>query len=107
MAAASGSSTMSSRVTAARLQRHACSRPVHANDTGARDDARVIGVVRLRSVHPWVRARTVVFADDTIGVSVEGESARVDRDIVVTAVVPARDGGVLVLMRDFTIDAPQ
>lgn len=61
----------------------------------------MIAVARLRSVHPWVRAKTVVFADDTIGVSPDGEPARVDQDVVVTAIVPARDGGVLVLLREF------
>ena len=65
----------------------------------------MISVARLRSVHPWVRARTVFFADDTIGVTTEGEPARVDQDIVVTAIVPARDGGVLVLMREFESEA--
>jgi hypothetical protein len=64
----------------------------------------VISVARLRSVHPWVRARTVVFADDTIGVRTDGEPARVDQDVVVTAIVPARDGGVLVLLREFEGD---
>jgi len=65
---------------------------------------RVIAVTRLRSVHPWVRAKTVVFADDTIGVGPDGEPARVDHDVVVTAIVPARDGGVLVLLREFEMD---
>jgi hypothetical protein len=64
----------------------------------------VIAVQRLRSVHPWVRARTVVFAEDTIGVGTDGEPARVEQDVVVTAIVPARDGGVLVLLREFTMD---
>jgi hypothetical protein len=81
------------------------SRAVHAHHTGGDDDARVISVARLRSVHPWVRARTVVFADDTIGVTADGEPARVDQDVVVTAIVPARDGGVLVLLREFEGDA--
>jgi hypothetical protein len=61
----------------------------------------VIAVARLRSTHPWVRVRTVVFADDTIGVGTDGEPARVDQDVVVTAIVPSRDGGVLVLFRPF------
>jgi hypothetical protein len=61
----------------------------------------VIAVTRLRSTHPWVRVRTVVFADDTIGVGTDGEPARVDQDVVVTAIVPSRDGGVLVLFRPF------
>jgi hypothetical protein len=61
----------------------------------------MIAVARLRSTHPWVRVRTVVFADDTIGVGTDGEPARVDQDVVVTAIVPSRDGGVLVLFRPF------
>ncbi len=61
----------------------------------------MIAVARLRSTHPWVRVRTVVFADDTIGVGTDGEPARVDQDVVVTAIVPARDGGALVLFRPF------
>jgi hypothetical protein len=64
----------------------------------------VIEVTRLRSTHPWVRARMVIFADDTIGVGADGEPARVDRDVVVTAIVPARGGGVLVLLRPFSQD---
>jgi hypothetical protein len=32
----------------------------------------------------------VVFADDAIGVYAAGEPARVDHDVVVTAIVPAR-----------------
>jgi hypothetical protein len=62
----------------------------------------VIEVARLRSTHPWVRVRTVVFADDTIGVGSDGEPARVDHDVVVTAIVPAREGGVLVMFRAFS-----
>ena len=61
----------------------------------------MITVARLRSIHPWVRARTVIFADDTIGVGADGEPARVSQDVVITAVVPARDGGVLVMLREF------
>jgi len=65
---------------------------------------RVIEVTRLRSTHPWVRARMVIFAEDTIGVRADGEPARVDRDVVVAAIVPARGGGVLVLLRPFPED---
>lgn len=61
----------------------------------------VIGVARLRNTHPWVRVRTVIFADDTIGVGTDGEPARVAEDVVVTAIIPARDGGVLVMLRSF------
>jgi hypothetical protein len=61
----------------------------------------VIAVARLRSMHPWVRVRTVVFADDTIGVGTDGEPARVEQDVVITAIVPSRDGGVLVILRPF------
>ncbi len=67
----------------------------------------MIAIARLRSTHPWVRARTVIFADDTIGVGTDGEPARVDHDVVVTAIVPARDGGVLVLFRPFERDGPE
>ena len=77
------------------------SRAVHAHHTGGHDDAGVISVARLRSVHPWVHVRTVVFSDDTIGVRTDGEPARVEQDVVVAAIVPARDGGVLVLLREF------
>ena len=65
----------------------------------------MIEVQRLRSVHPWVRARTVIFADDTIGVGTDGEPAHVEKDVVITAIVPARDGGVLVLLRELVQDA--
>jgi hypothetical protein len=64
----------------------------------------VIEIARLRSTHPWVRARTVIFADDTIGIDAQGVPARVDHDVVITAVVPSRDGGVLVLFRPFSED---
>ena len=67
---------------------------------------RVIGVTRLRSTHPWVRVRTVVFADDTLGIGVDGEPKHVQEDVVVTAIIPARDGGVLVMLRSFDQDAP-
>jgi hypothetical protein len=66
----------------------------------------VIGVARLRSTHPWVRVRTVIFADDTIGVGPDGEPARVEEDVVVTAIIPARDGGVLVMLRSFENEPP-
>lgn len=81
------------------------SRSAHAIRTEARDDARVIEVARLRSTHPWVHVRTVVFADDTIGVGTNGEPARVEQDVVITAIVPARDGGVLVMLRPYQDDA--
>ncbi len=43
-----------------------------------------------------------IFADDTIGVGADGQLARVDQDVVVTAIVPSRDGGVLVWLRSFS-----
>jgi hypothetical protein len=46
----------------------------------------------------------VVFADDSIGVDGEGRPARVARDVVITAIVPARGGGFLVLLRPFVGD---
>jgi hypothetical protein len=66
---------------------------------------RVIEVARLRSTHPWVHVRTVVFADDTIGVGANGEPARVEQDVVITAIVPAQGGGVLVMLRPYLDDA--
>lgn len=66
----------------------------------------MIEVARLRSTHPWVHVRTVIFADDTIGVGTNGEPARVEQDVVITAIVPARDGGVLVMLRPYLDDAP-
>src|SRR5258706_7564590 len=42
-----------------------------------------------------------------IGVGTDGEPARVDHDVVVTAIVPARDRGVLVLFRPFERDRPE
>jgi len=60
-----------------------------------------MAVTRLRSTHPWIHVRTVVFADDTIGVGTDGEPARVEHDVVITAIVPSRDGGVLVVLRPF------
>ena len=77
---------------------------VHRRDTTREQSRRVIGVARLRSTHPWVRVRTVIFADDTIGVGTDGEPARVEQDVVVTAIIPARDGGVLVMLRSFEQD---
>ena len=65
----------------------------------------MIGVARLRSTHPWVRVRTVIFADDTIGIDLDGEPKHVEEDVVVTAIIPARDGGVLVMLRSFEQDA--
>lgn len=62
----------------------------------------MIEVARLRSTHPWVRVRTVVFANDTLGIVEDGTPARVDHDVVVTAIVPSRDGGVLVWLRPFS-----
>ncbi len=65
----------------------------------------MIGVFRIRSTHPWVRVRMVVFANDTIGIGTDGEPARVEQDVVVTAIVPAREGGVLVMWRQYDVDA--
>ncbi len=66
----------------------------------------MIEVARVRSTHPWVHVRTVVFANDTIGTDNDGDPARVERDVVVTAIVPARDGGLLVFLRPFVGDEP-
>ena len=82
------------------------SRRVHGDLTCCDESSRVIGVARLRSTHPWVRVRTVIFADDTIGVGPDGEPARVEEDVVVTAIMPARDAGVLVMLRSFESESP-
>ena len=82
------------------------SRRVHGDLTRGADSSRVIGVARLRSTHPWVRVRTVIFADDTIGVGPDGEPARVEEDVVVTAIIPAQGGGVLVMLRSFEESQP-
>ena len=96
---------MSSRVTSRRLASPPRIHGPFTRNTRVVTSIRdVIAVTRLRSVHPWIRAKMVVFADDTIGVQPDGEPARVDQDVVVTAVVPARDGGVLVLLREFRED---
>jgi tRNA isopentenyl-2-thiomethyl-A-37 hydroxylase MiaE len=84
---------------------HLNSRRAHLIRTDARHDACVIEVARLRSTHPWVHVRTVVFTDDTIGVGTNGEPARVEQDVVITAIVPARDGGVLVILRPYVDEA--
>lgn len=59
----------------------------------------MVETVRVRSIHPWIHVNTVVFAADTIGVDQDGHLARVERDVVVTAIVPSPDGGKVVLLK--------
>ena len=60
--------------------------------TATRDAAFVITVTKLRVLHPWVRVGVVVFKNDSIGIDRRGEPLRVDRDVVVTGIVPEGDG---------------
>jgi hypothetical protein len=67
----------------------------------ARSDARiVITVTKLSILHPWVRVGVVVFKNDSIGIDRRGDPLRVDRDVVVTGIVPETDGA-LVAFRPF------
>lgn len=59
-------------------------------------------IAHLRSTRPWVRPRTVVFADDTIGTDLQGEPAKFDHDVVVIAIAPSAEGGVVVTLRPYT-----
>jgi hypothetical protein len=60
--------------------------------TAARDAVGVITVTKLRTLHPWVHVGVVVFKNDSIGIDRRGEPLRVDRDVVVTGIVPEGDG---------------
>ena len=60
--------------------------------TGIRDAAVVITVTTLAMLHPWVRVGVVIFKDDSIGIDRRGQPLRVDRDVVVTGIVPETDG---------------
>ena len=60
--------------------------------TATRDAAGVITVTKLRILHPWVRVGVVIFKNDSIGIDRRGDPLRVDRDVVVTGIVPETDG---------------
>jgi hypothetical protein len=55
----------------------------------------VITVTKLSSLHPWVRVGVVIFRNDSIGIDRLGEPLRVDRDVVVTGIVPEKDGALV------------
>ena len=52
----------------------------------------VITVTKLRMLHPWVHVGVVIFKNDSIGIDRRGEALRMDRDVVVTGIVPEGDG---------------
>jgi hypothetical protein len=60
--------------------------------TRIRDAAVVITVKKLSILHPWVRVGVVIFKNDSIGIDRRGDRLRVDRDVVVTGIVPESDG---------------
>jgi len=60
--------------------------------TLTRDARVVITVTRLSTLHPWVRIGVVIFKNDSIGIDRRGDLLRVDRDVVVTGIVPEADG---------------
>jgi hypothetical protein len=69
--------------------------------TAARDALRVITVTKLSVLHPWIRVGVVIFKNDSIGIDRRGEPLRVDRDVVVTGIIPETDGA-LVAFRPYT-----
>jgi hypothetical protein len=60
--------------------------------TRSGDAGFVITVTKLRMLHPWVHVGVVIFKNDSIGIDRRGEALRVDRDVVVTGIVPEGDG---------------
>ena len=52
----------------------------------------MITVTKLSFLHPWVRVGVVIFRNDSIGIDRRGEPLRVDSDVVVTGIVPEKDG---------------
>jgi hypothetical protein len=52
----------------------------------------VITVTKLSILHPWVRVGVLIFKNDSIGIVQRGDPLCVDRDVVVTGIVPERDG---------------
>ena len=69
--------------------------------TAARHAQFVITVTKLSILHPWVRVGAVIFKNDSIGIDRRGDPLRVDRDVVVTGIVPETDGA-LVAFRPYT-----
>ena len=67
--------------------------------TATRDAVGVIAVTKLRTLHPWVRAGVVVFKNDSIGIDRRGQPLRVDRDVVVTGIIPEGDGPLVAFQR--------
>jgi len=61
----------------------------------------MITVTKLSVLHPWVRVGDVIFKNDSIGIDRRGDPRRVDRDVVVTGIVPESDGP-LVAFRPYT-----
>jgi hypothetical protein len=72
--------------------------------TASRDALGVITVTRLSIPHPWVRVGVVIFRNDAIGIDRHGDPLHVDRDVVVTGVVPEPDGP-LVAFRPYAEDS--
>jgi hypothetical protein len=73
--------------------------------TATRNAADVITVTKLRILHPWVRVGVVIFRNDSIGIDRRGDPLRVDRDVVVTGIVPEADGP-LVAFRPYAEHIP-
>lgn len=69
--------------------------------TASRDAHTMITVTKLSVLHPWVRVGVVIFRNDSIGIDRRGDPLRVDRDVVVTGIVPESDGA-LVAFRPYT-----
>ncbi len=61
----------------------------------------MITVTKLSILHEWVRVGVVVFKNDSSGIDRSGDPLRVDRDVVVTGIVPETDGP-LVAFRPYT-----
>jgi hypothetical protein len=55
----------------------------------------VISQTKLSILHPWVRVGVVIFKNDSIGIDRRGDPLRVDRDVVVTGIVPETDGALV------------
>ena len=70
--------------------------------TATRDARSVITVTKLRLLHPWVRVGVVVFKNDSIGIDRRGDPLRVDRDVVVTGIVPESDGPLVAFRRTWS-----
>ena len=68
---------------------------VHSAMTPKREARGVITVTKLSILHPWVRVGVVIFKNDSIGIDRRGDPLRVDRDVVVTGIVPESDGSLV------------